>query len=320
MLSRHQLQQIALAARLYYEERKTQDEIARHLGLSRPKISRLLQLARDEGIVQITIRDPFTTDTKLSAALCQATRLSRAVVVPGNTADTELTRSRLGQAAARLLDKTVRAKDVLGVGWGRTLHAVAASLEGRPRNGLLAVPLLGSLGQIAPSFQVHELTRQIAEAFSGMWRQLYVPAIVDNDDSRAALSASRDVKPVMDDWARLTIALVGIGNVDFDSEMQMLFASYLDDATQRRLRAADAVGDICMRFFDSAGRPIREGLHGVISVELEQLRRTPKVIAVAGGAEKAAAILGAVRGGYIDLLVTDEAAARAILDLVESAE
>lgn len=317
VLSRGELRQITLAARLYYDEGKTQDEIARHLGVSRPKVSRLLQQARDEGIVRITILDPFATDTELATALCEATGLGRAVVVPGEVTQVELARRRLGIAAARFLEEAVRPGDVVGVGWGRTLRAVTEALEAQARGGMVAVPLLGGLGQVAPSFQVQELAHRIAEAFSGSWRQLYVPAIVEDDDARAALLTSLDVKAVMDEWARLSAALVGIGNVDFDSEMQVLFSPYLDDSTQSRLRQAGAVGDICMRFFDRAGRPIPDGLRGVISVELDQLRDTPKVIAVTGGAEKAEAILGALRGGYVDVLVTDEAAARAMIRLAE---
>lgn len=317
MLSRNALRQIILAARLYYNEGETQDEVARHLGISRPKVSRLLRQARDEGIVQITVSDPFAIHGGLATALCEATGLNQAVVVPGIVSDAELTRRRLGIAAARFLEETLRDGEILGVGWGRTLHAAAASLEARPLNGLVAVPLLGGLGQIAPSFQVQELTRQFAEAFNGTWRQLYVPAIVEDDDGRATLLASRDVKAVMEEWGRLTTALVGIGNVNFDAEVQTLFSSYLDNATQSRLRAKGAVGDICMRFFDHSGQSIADGLRGVIGVDLPQLRRTAKVIAIAGGAEKSEAILGALRGDYIDVLVTDEATARAMINLSE---
>jgi DNA-binding transcriptional regulator LsrR (DeoR family) len=313
MTASEHLQQMALAARLYYQEGRTQDEVARHLGVSRPSVSRLLQQARNEGIVQITIHDPFTTDLKLATAVSRAAGLEHVVVVPGDTADVELGRKRLGQAGARYLDKTLRAKDVLGVGWGRTLQCVASAMEGHARPGLVAVPLLGGLGQLAPSFQVHELTRQLATAVGGSWRQLYMPAIVEDGATHGSLVTSRDMKAVMDEWRQLTVALIGVGNVDFQSEVQTLFAAYLDGATQRRLQAAGAVGDLCMRFLDRDGAPIADGLRGVIGIALEQLRRVPQVIAVAGGADKAEAILGAARGGFVDTLITDEAAARAIL-------
>jgi DNA-binding transcriptional regulator LsrR (DeoR family) len=119
----------------------------------------------------------------------------------------------------------------------------------------------------------------------------------------------------MDEWGRLTAAVVGLGTADVDAEVRMLFADYLDEGTQGRLRSAGAAGDICMRFYDGDGQPIADGLRGIVGVELEQLRQAPKVIAVAGGADKARSILGALRGGYVDVLITDEAAARRILAL-----
>jgi deoxyribonucleoside regulator len=311
--SREQIQQIALSARLYYDEGRTQAEIAKHLGVSRPKVSRMLQQARDEGLVQISVFDPFATDTQLAADLCEAMGLDRAVVVPGAVADAELARRRLGRVAARLLEETLQPGDVLGVGWGRTLHEVASTLDGKPCGGLMAVPLLGGFGQMAPSFQVQELTRRFAEAFGGAWRQLYAPAIVEEKAARRTLLASRDVQAILAEWERLTVAVVGIGNALFDAELHRLFANYLDGATLRRLRGAGAVGDLCMRFYDGAGEAVADGLRGVIGIELEQLRRLPRVIAVAGGEAKAEAILGALRGGYVNVLVTDEAAARPIL-------
>jgi DNA-binding transcriptional regulator LsrR (DeoR family) len=313
LLAQDHLQQLALAARLYYEDGKTQEEIAGHLGVSRPKVSRMLQQAREEGVVQITILDPFATDTKLAAALCKATGLDRAVVVPGAVADPALARRRLGRVAGRCLAGLLQPGDVLGVGWGRTLHEVAATLDAPPCAGLMAVPLLGGFGQIAPSFQVQELTRRIAQALGGGWRQLYAPAIVEDGAARRPLLDSPDVQAIVSEWGRLKVALVGIGNALADGELQSLFAAYLNEATLARLRAAHAVGDVCMRFYDGAGRPLADGLRGVIGIELEQLRQVPRVIAVAGGAGKAEAILGALRGGYVDVLVTDEAAAREML-------
>ncbi len=98
----------------------------------------------------------------------------------------------------------------------------------------------------------------------------------------------------------------------------MLFADYMDDSRMAHLRAVSAVGDICMRFFDSAGRPVPSGLPGIIGIELEQLRRARLRIGVAGGAEKTDALLGAVRGEYINALVTDESAARLMLEKLDA--
>lgn len=309
------LRQVILAARLYYEQDRTQEEVAQELGLSRPTVSRLLRRAREEGIVQIQIFDPFIRNSDLAEMLCQKTGL-RTVMITKSIANRSVALRHLAIAARDLLERTLKPNEMVGIGWGRTLHAVAQTLAQRPFPvpGLQAVPLLGGLGQISPNFQVHEIIRLIVDSLGGDWRQLYVPAIVEDEEVQVSLLKSPDVDQVFQSWNRLTLALVGIGNVSFDQEMQMLFAKYLDAQTRARLEERGAVGDICMRFFDLTGKPVEDGLRGVIGIELDQLKRIPQVIAVAGGREKANAILGAIRGGFIHALVTDESVAQDILE------
>lgn len=312
--SRNEILQMTLAARLYYEDGITQEAIAREMGISRPTVSRLLQRAKDEGIVQITILEPFASDEQLSYEMQTTFGLQAAIVVPSIPNRPDLSLKRLGSAAARYLEQELAPNEIIGVGWGRTLHTVGQSLNPTPKKDLLAVPLLGGLGQISPNFQVHAITRSIAEAFSGDWKQLYVPALVGDESLRASLLHSSDMQELVGIWNSMTSALVGIGNVDFDAEMQMLFAHYLDESARTRLRSGGAVGDICMRFFDIQGRPV-DGLSGVISIPFEQLRRVKKVIAVAGDAQKAEAILGALHGNWIQVLITNDQAAKRILSI-----
>lgn len=310
---REELQQMALAARLYYEEDRTQQEVANVLGVSRPTVSRLLERAKEERIVTITVKNPFESDTALADRLCKATGLAQAIITPAVVNATEVNMRRLGISAARYLESTLKPEDVMGVGWGRTLYSVVQSIVSKPISGVTLVPLMGSLGQVSPSFQVNELIRRMAESFDGKWHLFFLPAIVAEKGVKASLLASKDTKKVTGIWKNLTTALVGIGNVDFDTEMTMLFLDYLDATTRRRLMEAGAVGDICMRFFDKDGAPVKDGLHGVLSISLEQLRRVPNVIGVAGGTHKTSAILGAIRGKYIKTLITDDITAHSIL-------
>lgn len=308
-----------VAARMYYVEERTQAEIAHHLGVSRPTVSRLLRQARADGIVQIRIVDPSEVASDLGSVVAEATGARRVVVVPGHVDDPIARRQRLGAAAARVVEETVRDGDKVGIGWGRTLRSAAEALREVTPLRVTCVPLLGGLGRIAPAFQVHDITTTVARALGGSALPLYLPAIVADDDVRHQLLESPDAALVLSEWAHLTTALVGIGNVAFDSEMQMLFGRYLDASTQVRLGRWGAVGDICMRFYDRNGHPIADGLRGVIGLDLERLRRIPNVIAVAGGSEKSEAIIGALRGGYVDTLVTDEPTAQAIVAALERA-
>jgi deoxyribonucleoside regulator len=304
-------------AELYHVEGKTQAEIADDIGVSRTKVLRALKEARAVGIVQITVVDPSQTVSTLAASLESQFGLRKAIVVSDHPGDGRFARHRIGHAAARYLDETLGDDAVLGIGWGRTLYDVTQAIESDRRRNLRVVPLLGGLGQIAPSFQVHDMARTCAERLGGTWSTLFVPALVEDPDAYAALMASPDVSAVTRAWAQVDVALVGIGNIDLGPEFRMLFADYLTDEVIHGLGTAGAVGDICMRFFDGAGRPLEGALEHVVSIELENLAAVPTKVAAAGGGSKAGAILGALRGGYVDVLVTDGAAARGVLDLAD---
>lgn len=317
---REELQLMAIAAHLYYEDGLTQQEVAKAMHLSRPTVSRLLMRAREERIVTITVTDPFDSDQELADQLCKATGLKEAIITPAVPEAPDLNLKRLGISAARYLEKYIQPKDIVGIGWGRTLYAVVQSLQSQPISGVTLVPMIGGLGQISPHFQVNELIRIISKNLDGIAHQLFLPAIVLHEETKASLLASEDSQAVTKIWNHLTMALVGIGNVDFETEMSVLFVNYLDEDTRQRLRSAGAVGDICMHFFDHDGKPVLDGLHGVVSISLEQLSRVPNVIAVAGGSSKAQAILGAIRGGYIRTLLTDDLTAQAILSIQRAEE
>ncbi|MBI5029790.1 MAG: sugar-binding transcriptional regulator [Chloroflexi bacterium] len=315
-MSQQQNQQLMLqAARLYYEQNHTQDEIARALKTSRPMVSRLLQQARAEGIVQIKIVDPSARHSALEKQLLEKFHLTDVMVVATEGDTQELARRRIGQAAARYLERTLQNGDVVGIGWGRSLYEVVNALEPHRKARITVVPLIGGLGQISPVFQVHELTRLLAEAFGGTWQNFYTPALVESDEMVTTLLRSADGKQVTALWQHLSVAVVGIGNVDLGAEMQMLFVNYLDAEAQKRLSHAKAVGDICVRFFDIKGKPCADAMHGIVGISLEQLHRTRRVIGIAGGIAKAEAILGALKGRHVNVLVTDEPAARRVLEL-----
>jgi deoxyribonucleoside regulator len=313
------LRLLYLAAHQYYVENKTQDEISQALGVSRPTVSRLLTEARRENLVQISVINPYADLTALGGILKERLNLASVVVAPGEGNNPEQVRRRLGVRAAHFLVSALQRRDRLGIGWGRTLYDVAQSLESHGGFELTIVPLMGGLGQISPSFQVHALARTFAEKLGGVWHPLYIPAIVEDTAARASLFKLRDVSRIVELWGQLDAAIVGIGDVDLTQEVRSLFSDYIDTSTLTRLKEHEAAGDICMHFFDVAGQPLPGSLYGVSSIELERLRRIPRRIAVAGGAQKAEALLGAARGGLINILVTDESAAYKLLALTEPA-
>ena len=241
----------------------------------------------------------------------------RAAVVAAQTKGLpdELTRRRVGQAAARYLCETLKDGDLVGMGWGRTLYETVEALEGcRERAHIDVTPLLGGLGQIAPSFQVNHLAGRLAKSLGGNWRPCFAPAIVADQAVYGSLMDTEDVQRIVQQWGRLDSAIVGIGNTAFDSEFEVLFVGYLDPSMKDELRASAAVGDICMRFFTLDGSPCSAGPTGILGIDLQRVRQIPRVIGVAGGNSKTQAISGAIRGGYVKVLITDEATATGLLE------
>ncbi len=305
------------AARLYYEDNKTQDEVASTLGISRSKVSRLLTQARERGIVQITVVDPDSTHAQLEQALIETFGLTDVVVAAGIMQSGELQRKRIGQAAARYVETILEEGDRVGIGSGRTLYAMASSLLSRERQiEVGVVPLIGGLDRVPACFQANELAKMVAEAMGGTWQFLYAPAILDSAEARQSLLSSHHVQEVINAWDTLTVALVGIGNVLSRTGVPTLFTNFLNEDAQMRLRDQGAVGGICALYYDAAGSPCPELSDRVVGIGLGQLRRIRRLIAIAGGPDKTEAILAALRGRYVNTLITDEATAQAILDLV----
>jgi deoxyribonucleoside regulator len=312
MSNAEELQVLLRIARLYYEDNMTQEEIARELGLSRPTVSRLLAQARQEGIVQISVADPLAEHEESSAHLARAFGLRQAIVVSSEGITAEQVVKRLGLAAARYLRTSLREGEMVGIGWGRTLHAVAKALEVEHPLGIQVLPLIGGMGQVSSSLQVNELARRLARAFDGTWSPLYAPAFVEDEVTYQSLCQLPDVAGIVQNWPFLDAALVGIGSFAMHQKRSMLFGDYMQDWLVQELARREAVGDLCGRFFDTHGQQCLVE-PGVIGISLGELRTLDHVVAVAGGEKKAAAILGALRGGYLDVLVTDATAAKAIL-------
>lgn len=316
MNNRDETRLMIQAARLYYTAGLNQQEIAGRMKLTRQKIARLLESARDKGIVRISIYDPFPDDPGLKEDLRKAYNLDDVILVSGEGSDSSTLRSQLGMKAAEYLHDNLESGSVIGMGWGRTLFEVANSLPRDKKFPVHIIPLIGGIGDMSPFFQVNELARRFAEVFGGTFRNIYAPAFTPDATILESLHKTQEVTQLNELWDHLELAIIGIGHVEFQQISSMFFAEHISPHMLAQLEAKGAVGDICGRFFDIAGLPV-EVSAGVIGITLEQLKSIPKVIAIAGGLEKTRALLGALRGGFIKILVTDISTARAILDEFE---
>ena len=177
--------------------------------------------------------------------------------------------------------------------------------------------IIGSYGTPDPEVDGHELARKLARVLGGKYAILPAPLVVASEIMRNALLNDQRVKQILASTRSMSMALVGIGNMD-DRMDSMVRAGYINKTNLRELAAAGAVGNVCAIFFDGAGRTLDVPLsRRIVGIDARSLQAVPYKLGVAGGQEKAQAILGALRGKFVNTLVTDEAAAAEILRLTQ---
>jgi DNA-binding transcriptional regulator LsrR (DeoR family) len=177
------------------------------------------------------------------------------------------------------------------------------------------VQILGGLGSPGAPMHATNLTRRLANLLSAEVTMLPAPGVVGSASARKVLLAESYVQDAIRCFPSVTTALVGIGAVE-PSKMLASSGNVFSPQALQSLEEHGAVGDICMRFFNQHGHPVRTALDDrVISMELEQLRGVPRVVAVAGGPRKTAAIRGALVGRWANVLITDHETAIRLLEL-----
>lgn len=301
-------------ARLRYEQRLPQTEIARLLEISEATVSRALKSALDLGYIEFQVTPKAFRDSAAEQRLKAHLGLRLAVVVEskaGAHADT------LGKAVARVIEDTLKSGDVLGVSDGATAAAIAAATRRSPARDLNVVALVGGVG--APEHYTHssEVCRRFAAGLGGQAWQLPVPAIVDDAGAARLLRDTGTVRGVFSMMDRLAMAVVGVGAISANATV--FREGFIAPGKLEEIRAHGAVGTICGRFFGKDGRPVgTEFDDRTLSISLERLARVPLAIAAALSPLKAEAIRAAVSGGLVNAVATDVETAEALMALPPS--
>jgi len=308
---------LAQVASLYYEDELTQGEIARRIGTSRSTISRMLDEAREAGVVEITVHYPWKTVPEMESALRGRFGLREARVLQSRDKPYEEVLRGLGALAARYLEDILNEGTVLGISWGVAVHSTVRALRPERRLPITVVQMVGAVGEGDPLIDGPDLARLLAGVYGGQYRYLHAPLLVEDAHARDVLLQQPRIGETLALARRADVALVGIGAPGTDV-YSLLRAGYLDQEAMAGLRAQGVVGDICARHYDAQGQELDINLnHRIVGIELESLHGIDQVVGVAGGEAKAAAILGALRGGHVNVLVTDDAAAGRILRMVD---
>lgn len=300
------------AAWLYHNRGWTQQAIAEHLGISRSTVIRMLDEARARSEVQVWINPTPGDCTGLALSLEEALGLDEAIVVPG-AGTAEETASDVGAALGRLLSGVIGDDMVIGATWGRTLNAALKTFRPVPRNNTRVVSLLGGT-LAARGMNPVDFSWQLASRLNAECMLYLAPLIVDSAETKRRLIEACGLDRLHAVARQLDIAIISCG--DLGPGGSSLSLGFLDQADVAGLLAAGAICDAGCNFLDAEGRdlihPVRER---VMSVDLDTIARAGHVILASGGARRAPAIRATIRRTGCKTLVTDEAAARALLAL-----
>lgn len=300
-------------ASMYYLEDINQEAIAGQLGLSRPKVGRLLKRAKEQGIVEITVHTHPALSMRLENELKTRFGLRQALLA-SDQRDEHTQRAQIARMVANFLARELQPNMVVAVGMGRNTGAVPDYVSGAAPRPCTFVSAIGGSPQMQLPINPNDICRRLAEAFGGRSEGLYAPAYAENAAVRMSFLNHEDVRRTLEHARRADMALVGIGDARDDSAVVMI--GCFSETEMRQMRRAGAAGDILGFFFDAQGKPVAGSMESrVVALGADDLLRIPCVVGIASESSKALALLGALRSGIIDVLATSIGNAQKILEL-----
>ena len=301
-----QKKQMQEAAVLYYEKKHTQHEIAQIMNLSRQTVSKLLNDAVKENIVEIKINNPEINCKDYEQAICKKFNIKNTVVCGASTNDESLCRLMTVKRAAVYVQSLIESGNKkIAISWGRTIQSFISEFDNINTSDNIVFPLFGATDQEQAYFLSNELARSFADKIGAKVKYAWFPYKPDNIDDCELFKKTSYYKKLYDLWNEIDIAIVGIGNNEIIQAFGKIFG-YNE-------KYMSAIGDISAHFFDKNGKFI-ELYENTLCASKDNLKNAKQTIAIACGENKTEAIIGALRTQIIDTLITDEYTAKRILN------
>ena len=300
-----QKKQMQEAAILYYEKKHTQSEIAKMMNLSRQTVSKLLNDAVKEKIVEIKIHNPEIDCKELEQNICDKFNIRNAVICGVSSADEELCQIMTVKIAASYIQSIIeKGNHKIAISWGRTIQRLIYEFSDIKTTNNIVFPLFGATDQDQACFLSNELARSFADRIGAKVKYAWFPYRPDCIADCDLFKKTSYYKSLWDLWNDIDIAIVGIGNREIIQTFAKVFG-YNE-------KCASAIGDISTHFFDEDGNFV-ELYENTLCVERDALKNAKQTIAVASGKHKTEAIIGALRTQMIDTLIIDEYTAKNII-------
>lgn len=291
------------AAWYYYFENLTQQAIADRLCISRMRVIKLLETARQTGVIQFRLRSDGVGMMEVSRRLMQKYHLKDVFIIPapdaGASPNEAVARAGAMYVADRLGDNAC-----INVGYGDTLSRTLNHLATMVQSPVTCISLTGGVSYYLPNAR--------STIFNARLVLMPAPLLASTPEMAAAMLAESSVSEILRMASLSSFTLVGIGAMD--DSATIIKSGMLSQADLLQLRTSRAVGDVLCHFLGADGQliptPIEDRL---IATPLDGLKAMPNVVGLAAGAQKVEAIRAVLRGGYLDVLITDEATADLLL-------
>lgn len=306
---------ITKVAWFYYKEKLTQQDISARVNISRQKVQRFLEKARDLEIIRFQVKNPYANLLSIENELTEKYSLKDSVVVPYLSEGDNLLRRSFAKAGASYLERIISQHNnsIVGLGWGNTTAYLADYFDSLPiKTKVEVVSLIGNL-MTNVAMNPYIIAEKIANKLDAPFYNIWAPAITQSKERAEIFKSEPWINCVLQKASKANIILFSVGEVSPSASLFKM--GYLSSDELKRLREKGAVGDILSRFFNAQGDLVDDEIHErVISVPIDKLRDTGKiVIGIAGGPLKLNAIQGALNGKYINVLITDEETAQKLL-------
>lgn len=306
---------ITKVAWLYYKEKLTQQDISARVNISRQKVQRFLEKARDLEIVRFQVKNPYANLLSIESELIEKYSLKDSVVVPYLSNGDNLLRRSFAKAGASYLERIISQYNncIVGLGWGNTTAYLADYFDSLPiKTKVEVVSLIGNL-MTNVAMNPYIIAEKIANKLDAPFYNIWAPAITQSKERVEIFKSEPWINHVLQIASKANIILFSVGEVSPSASLFKM--GYLSGDELKRLREKGAVGDILSQFFNAKGELVNDEIHErVISIPINKLKDKGKiVIGVAGGSSKLDAIRGALRGKYVNVLITDEETAEKLL-------
>lgn len=304
---------LATVANLYYNSEMTQNEIADRMYTSRSKISRMLKEARELGIVEISIKEPWERDLELEDKIRKIYGIDTIRVVAARDAVQGQREDRLPEVSAYYLDSIVKENMVVGISWGNTLYHVVKYIDANNKKNIpiTVVPIMGASNVKRPERDAMDLAKDLAFAYGGTYQYIYAPLFVKNKELKESLIQDDTIEKTLQLAENADVILTSVGSIEYKS-----WENYLGENTFQVLGKKGAIGHIGGHFYNIHGQEIETSLSDrMIGISYEDLKKCKNVICIASGEAKAKAIAGALRGDLINTLIIDSVCGKKLIEL-----